>query len=170
MKTLAELKREAKTGQYQAKMIYRYGEDIPEKLSGWRQIIDSNSVAIFLLNNEGKKSELNIKAASLIDYDGEHLTIYNAGERELNEEEKAIMEEWNKIAATPEYQTQAQNDAYTDGSTTFYQKKYFFTGRGFTYLLGYDEQGGKKYNHNTKKVRCNNIKGDKIMQYEIAKR
>lgn len=50
MKTLAQLKRDAKAGTIEARMTYRFGEGIPERLRGWRRIVNSNSVAIFFKN------------------------------------------------------------------------------------------------------------------------
>jgi len=79
------------------------------------------------------------------------------------------MEEWNKITSTKEYQTQATNDALTDGSSTYWQEKAFFENSGYAYLMGFEEQRGKIYNFNMKKVRDNTIKGEKILQYLISR-
>ena len=103
MKTLADLKRDAKSGTLEAKMIVRCGStDIPEQLSGWRKIIDSNSVAIFVLRHDGKKSELPLKKSSLVEYDGDSLTVYSAGLRDLTEQEQRVMDGWKQIASTEE--------------------------------------------------------------------
>lgn len=82
MKTIAQLKRDAKSGEYKGRMIIRNGNyNIPERLNGWRKIVDSNTKSIFFLNNEGKKSELQLPKATLVEYTDNLLTIYNPGER-----------------------------------------------------------------------------------------
>jgi len=169
MKTLAELKRIAKANTHEAKMVYRFGEEIPEKLSGWRWIVDSNSVSISLLNNDNKKSELRIDAAALIEYDGSSITLYNAGLRELNAEEKDAMDGWQKIADTEQYKQQAEIDALTDGSGTYWQERAYFEKSGYGYLFHSDD-AARHYDHNTGKIRDKQVKGDKIIQYEIRQR
>ena len=168
MKSLAELKREAKTGKLYGEMVYWFGDVIPERLQGKRQIVDSNTVAIFFLTKDGRKSELRFDAASLVEYDGDTLTIYDAGLRELNADEQKIMNEWEAIASTEEYKHQAEIDAYTDGSSTFWQKKAFFENRDHAYMLGYETQRGKRYIYGEQKIRDNAIKGKMLMQYAIS--
>ena len=167
MKTLSELKAIAKTNLYEAKLIYRYGEEIPERLSGWRKIVGSNSVAIFLLNNEGKQSELRIENASLIEFNDTILSIFEVGERELNEEELKLLQAWKEITDTEEYKKQGEIDALTDGSQNYYKKKSFF--RNAEYMLGFDFSQGKRYNHNTGKMYDKKVKGKIILQYEFRK-
>jgi hypothetical protein len=165
MKTLAELKRIANTGKYQAKMIYRYGEDIPERLQGWRKIIGSNTVAIFLLTSDNKKSELDIKRASLVEYTGSLLHICDPGERELNDSERKLMNDFETVVNTKEYQLQVERDLLTDGSSSYWERKSFF--KGHEYMLGHEFVLGKKYNRNTKKMIDMSVKGKLIIQYII---
>ena len=84
MKTLADLKRDAKSGNMSMVMLEWYGKtgvDIKPILRGIRKVEGANSVALLLRNNEGNTSELRIKYATLIEYDGENLTVYDAGQR-----------------------------------------------------------------------------------------
>ena len=169
MKTLADLKRDARSEKLSGEMVYRYGDEIPEKLKGKRKIIDANSVAIFFLNNDGRKSELHLESASLTEYDGDTLTIYIAGLRDLNEEEKKVMDEWKKITDTKEYRDQATTDLLTDGSSTYWNEKSFFENRDMLYLMGCETIRGQRLDFNTNKIRDNKVKGDKILQYKIYK-
>ena len=160
MKTLAELKRDVNNANMYFEMIYRYGEAIPERLQGKRKAIKSNSVAIFLLNAEGKESELRIDTAKLIEYDSESLTVYAPAERDLTEEEKRIKEEEKKfindyLERTPYGEPYWQTIA-------FYREH-----KDFSYLAGFEEQKGKRYNYNGKIV-DKAIKGEKILQYKIS--
>jgi hypothetical protein len=104
MKTLAELKREANAQSISAEI----GEEIPERLRGIRKATRANTVSIFFQNADGRESELSIKAANLIDYDGDTLTIYEAGEREPTAEEKAILNDYAKAAAEHDHRQRDQ--------------------------------------------------------------
>lgn len=91
MKTLAELRRDARSGKMSMEMLEWYGktgEDIKANLRGIRKVEGANSVALLLRNNEGNISELRVQYATLVEYDGENLTVYAAGFRDLTEEEK----------------------------------------------------------------------------------
>ena len=160
---LSEFKRKAQNGDIKLKLVYRFGEEIPEKLSGIRKVISVNTVGIKLSTTDGKSSELRFDFASLADISDSMITLYNAGERELTGEEQLIFDRWE---GKRDYK-QENIDLLTDGSTAFYSRNKFFTDEGFEYLLGYDRIKGMKYNFNTKKVSDSKIKGEKILQYEI---
>jgi hypothetical protein len=165
MKTLTQLKRDAKSGKVFAEMIIRQGTtDIPESLKGKRKIVDANSVGITFLNNNGKKSELRIESASLVEYDDNSLTIYDPGLRELTVDEQAIFDKWE----LKKDRKQEEVDALTDGSTSYWQQKHFFIDAGYEYLLGTEKKQGKKYDWNTKKVYDNSIKGNVSMKYILC--
>ena len=170
MKTLADLKRDAKAGLISGEMVCRFGKtDIPENLKGKRKIIDANSVGVKFLNADGKKSELRISAASLVEYSDDSLTIYSPGKRELNSEEQAFMNKWKEIENTSEFQERSRIDALSDGSSTYWQKKHFFVDGGFEYLLGYEMKQGKKLDFSTGLITDNKVKGDIELQYKIYK-
>lgn len=157
--TLAQLKREANAQSISAEMIYRYGEEIPERLRGIRKATRANTVAIFFQNADGRESELSIKAASLIDYDGETLTIYEAGKREPNTEEKAILQAYEKAKAEHE-----KNNPFSDG---YWHKVSFFNkNKDFQYLAGFETIRGKRYNYDGT-ITDNAIKGAAIIKYKI---
>jgi hypothetical protein len=168
MKTLADLKRDAKSGRISGEMVIRMGStDIPETLKGRRKIVDANTVGIKFLNNNGKKSELRISCASLVEYDNDSLTIYSPALRELNDDEKQIMSQWQEIANTEEYQKQSEIDLLTDGSSTYWKRKHFFVDKGYAYLLGHEKLRGMKYDYNTGMVKDDKIKGEIELQYKI---
>jgi len=164
MKTLAQLKRDAKSGNLYAEMIYRWGTKIPENLQGKRRIIDSNSVGIKFLNQNGSTSDLSIKNANLVEYDEYFITIYDPGERDLNEDEKTIFSKWE----TMRNKKQEEMDCLTDTNVTYWRRKHFFIDAGYEYLLGYDKKQGKIYINHNNKIRDDKIKGDMIIQYKIV--
>lgn len=171
MKTLADLKRDAKSGTLEGRITFHsmWQEGLPERLQGWRRLVGSNSVAIFFQNADGKKSELRLEKSSLVEYDGSSLTVYFAGYRDLNDAERKVMDGWAAIASTPEHKAQAEVDALTDGSSTYWEKVSYFRKAGMEYLMGLEKQGGLKYDWNLMKVRDDSIKGEVGMRYEIRK-
>ncbi len=171
MKTLADLKRDAKSGTLEGRIVFHsmWQDGLPERLQGWRRMVDSNSVAIFFRNADGRKSELRLEKSSLVEYDGNSLTVYFAGYRDLNDAEQRVMDGWKKIASTPEFREQAHIDAYTDGSSTYYSERFYFRKAGMEYLMGLERQGGLKYDTYLGKVQDDRIKGEVGMRYEIRK-
>lgn len=160
MNTLADLKREAKRGTLEAKMTVRCGTtDIPERLRGWRKVVDSNSVAIFVLLQDGCKSELRLERSSLVEYDGETLIVYNAGYRSLNSLEQRVMNEWSKKSSIQDFKSLEETDALTDGSSTYWRKVAYFRNAGMEYLMGCKKERGLKYDFATGTVQDDKIKG-----------
>ena len=168
MKTLSDLKKDAKSGAMYVELISKYGSDnIPEMQKGKRKVINSNTVSIKILKNDGKESSLDLPFASLVEYTGEKLTIYAPGLRDLNTEEKNALAEWEKITGTEKYQKQMQDDAYTDGTSTFYQERAFFSNKKMLYLMGCYSENGLHYESKENKIRDKAVKGEMILQYNV---
>lgn len=172
-KSLSQLKRDAKAGVLKMELIERYGQtgdEIPERLRGVRPVIGANTTCIFFRNANGSKSDLPISRAALVDYDDDTLTVYCFGEREMTPEEKAVMDAWKQIADSDEYKARARVDILSDGSSTFYQKKWFFEKRGFPWMTGWESLAkyGKSYNPNTGLVKDVNVRGDVQLKYRIV--
>lgn len=166
--TLAQLKRDAQSGKLSAKMVLRCGgTNIPETMQGYRKVIDSKTNCIVFQNADGKRSELPIDCASLLEYNDTHINIYLPGLRDLNEAETAAMAELQAIHNTDEYKKQSNIDALTDGSCTFYQDKVFWEKRNMEYMRGFDTKQGKKFDFKSGKVFDNQIKGMLYMKYEV---
>lgn len=167
--TLADLKRAAKTKTLEGRCVFHsmWQDGLPERLQGWRRIVDSNSVAIFFQNADGKKSELRLEKSSLVEYDGKSLTVYFAGYRDLNDVERKVMDGWKKIKSTPEFREREYSDAYTDGSSTYCSEVYYFRKAGMEYLMGLEKQRGLKYVSHLGKVQDDGIKAEVGMRYEI---
>ncbi len=170
MKSIAELKRNAKSQLYEAKMVLRNGStDIPEKLQGWRKIVNANSRSIFFLNNEGKESELLIERASIVEYDENSLTIYNAGYRDLNDSERKVMEELQEHCKTKEYKQKENIDRNIDTSMSYWDKLAFLEKRNMLHLMGAGKKCGMVYIARLNKVQDDKIKGDICIKYKIRK-
>ena len=161
-KTLADLKRDAKAGKIALDIIYRYGEAIPEKMKGPRQVIDANSAAIKLLNHNGERSELRPEAAALIEYTPDSLTIYAAGIRDLTQEEAAELEKANR-----ERKRYQEVNPYSD---SFWHMKAYWKNSKYSYLDGAGEyKNGKalKRTADGDKIQDRSIKGDIILKYKV---
>ena len=87
----------------------------------------------------------------------------------MNAAERKVMDGWNKIASTPEYQERGRVDALTDGSSTYWEKVSYFRKAGMEYLMGNERQRGLKYDSYLMKVQDDSIKGEVGMRYEIRK-
>ena len=173
MKTLADLKRDAKTNTLEAKLIFRFGneeKDLPLKIQGFRPIIGLNTVDIFFRNANGERSALELPKASLIEYTEDRLTIFIGGFRDLNIKEQEAMQEWEQITKTKDFQERSYYDALTDGTSTFYQEKSFFINKNMEYLMGCSKIKGLKYDFNRKQIQDDSIKGEKILEYVIRRR
>ena len=164
MKTLADLKRDAMSGNMSMEMLEWYGktgEDIKPILRGIRKVEGANSVAISLLNNDGNISELRFSSAKLIEYDGETLTFYAAAHRELTEEEQAILAEWKKIEDEYEKQNPFGN--------CYWKKKDFFRKCSCPWLDGNETVRGKRMEwvNGRNMIRDNSIKGEVTLKYKV---
>lgn len=161
-KSVAQLKREADSGKMRMELVERYGESgdkIIERLRGNRKVLRSNSVCLVLENSSGEESELRLPCAKLVEYDGENLTIYRAGERDLTEEEKICLKAWQQKEII-----YCKKNPY---SNTYWYKQFFFENSNFPYLIGDKKVRGKKYNYNGK-VWDDSIKGDVILRYKVS--
>lgn len=164
-KSLAQLKRDAKTGNLKVEMVERFGNtDIPESLQGIRTAIKSNTQGITFKNSKGGTSELRIESASLLEYTDKEIVVYNPGTRELTADEQNIFDQWE----AKRDKKQEEIDLLTDGSNSYWKRKHFFIDNGYEYLLGHEKKQGKKYDFNTGKVLDNTIKGDVILRYKIV--
>ena len=159
--TLAQFKRDAASGKIKLELVERYGktgEEIPERIRGIRTVSRINIVAIFLANENGVESELRFDSAKLIEYDGKSLTIYERGERDLTEQEKKILADWQKIE--DEYSKQ---NPY---GNAYWKEKDYFKRYPCPWLSGYETVRGKYYNYKGK-ILDSQIRGNAILKYNV---
>lgn len=148
----SELFRLGKSGKLSMKRISMYGitkKDLDDKiakgvkLSSWeerslktgsydnfRKVTKVSGNDLYL---EG--SAFSIQPASLLDFVDNTIVQYYPGEREMNEEEKKVMDEWASISSTEDYKKQATIDIMTDSSTTYWRQKAFFQSKSMEYLF-----------------------------------
>lgn len=171
--SLNKLKADAKARSFSAKMLIRCGSyDIPDFLSGVRTVTGANSVSIkFLLNSKPPiPSELRFSRANLMEYTGDFLVTFYPGIREPNPAEQQVLDEWEAISSTPEFQEQSDIDALSDGAVTYWKEKNFFLSSKFRYLYGTQEERGLKRilgGKNHGKIQDENIRGDVEMVYRL---
>lgn len=170
MKTKAEFMREAKTNNIKLKLIggrnYEWiKEKRPQNLNP-RAIVKVQTNAIYLEGeeNNGEGSYLSIPAASLIEYDGNVLNIYNAGIREMNEEEKS-----NAQKAEIERKRYAEQNPY--GNDYWHMKDFYKKCSTPWISFLSDKIKGKKAASGSDygKIIDDAIKGELILQYAIEK-
>lgn len=172
MTTRTQLFKDAKSGKLRLKLIERYGETINNSTP--RPVIRTNTSSLFL-TQEGypnKESELSLPRASLIDYNRKNLKVYAPGLRELNKEEKEILEEWKKIEESDEYKRDLKTDLLTDTSFAYYQKRKFFASKKKLYLGGFSDGSELKptlyFSGDNLYVLDPKIKGNLILNYKVS--
>lgn len=163
MKTLADLKRNLKIG---VAMTMTKAEGQNRLIGIKRYIVATQGNGIYLNADKEAKggSFLDFPKASLLEYDGETLKIFDAGYRDLTPEEQAILD--NKPSKRAENQKQAEIDMMTDGSTTFYMDKAYFDEKDANWY--WRETKGLYYVRNGK-MRDASIKGTLCLAYKIEK-
>ena len=159
IKSLSQLKKDANTGKLRAEMVYRFGEEIPERLRGIRPVLRANSVALIFQNNDGKESELRIERAALCEYDGDSLKLFGYGERDLTAEEESVLS-----AVNAEMKRWYEQYPYCNG---YWHKLDFLRKRGMEYLMGGSFVGSKRYNYNGKII-DKNIRGKLEIEYRFV--
>lgn len=148
MRTLADLKKALHVGAA-VKMTGFYGdrdagENRRSKLLGIvRYVVKVNTTGVYLNEDKAatKGSFLDWPKASLLEFDGKNIKIYQSGTRPLTEIEARI------LAGQPVDKEQSQQDMMTDGSTMFNRGKRYFTdveGGKYYYLFGTERQCGKR--------------------------
>lgn len=164
--TLSDLKRNAAKGNMKLELVERYGkrgEDIPERIRGVRTVKRVNTVALILVNDDGQESELRyngkLESAKLFEYDGKTLTVYEAGTRDLTEEEQRVLDEWNIIQA--EY---IRENPYSDA---YWKMKEYFKNCPCSWMEGLETVCGKYYMRHNGKVRDNQVRGNVILRYNV---
>lgn len=158
--TLTQLKRDANSGKMSLEMIERYGktDNFPDRLKGVRKVKKSNTVALILLNADGKESELRFDSAKLIDYTDNNLIIYAPAERDLTEEESKVLKEVERLEK--EYYKENPYGEF------YWHKKRYFENCSCPWMSGFETIRGKKYMYNGK-VMDNSIKGKAILKYNV---
>lgn len=165
MKTLADLKRDLKVG---STLILIDAPKMPSHkyLNKTRYIVKTQGNGVYLAENPASKSGsfLDLPKASLVEYDGMTIKVYEAGYRELTPEERSIRA--NQPSSRPENRKQMEVDALSDGSTMFYRDEAYYRENNATYLTVY-HNGPKKYDSNRDMIYDESIKGELSLVYQV---
>lgn len=162
--SFAQLRRDALSGHMALELVERYGKK-PEQ-SVICPVCKVETKSIYILR-DGKESWIHMPYASLVYYDGRVLEVYAAGLRDLTPVEKKVMDGWKEITSTESYKSAAMSDVYSDGSSTYYKQERYFRDSPCPYLF-YDD-GSKKLDMKTGKVRDSKIKGMLELKYIVHK-
>lgn len=173
MKTRAQLFRDAKSGTLSLLMTERFGKEPTVHMAKKRKVIGANTVSLKLQNEDGNISTMDVPKASLVEYTNNELVIYTYGYRKPTTQEQKVLEEWDKIQNTKEYQERNNIDILTDGSSTYWQKKKFFRDNNAEYLMGFERQKGCCLDFNRQNegkpdfISDESIKGEVILRYKV---
>ena len=162
--SFAQLRRDALSGHMALELVERYGKKAEQSVICPVCKVETKSIYIL---RDGKESWIHMPYASLVYYDGRVLEVYAAGLRDLTTVEKKVMEGWKEITSTESYKSAAMSDVYSDGSSTYYKQERYFRDSPCPYLF-YDD-GSKKLDMKTGKVRDSKIKGMLELKYIVHK-
>jgi hypothetical protein len=144
-------------------LVERYGktgDQLPKASRGVFSVVAIRSNALKLADAKGNKRTIPLNTSSLLDYDGETLIVYNPGMRDLNEKEKAVMDEWKKVQT-----------AYLSTHTHYGLNQVcvdFFQNSRCPWLVGSMEMiRGKRYDCEVGKVVDNRVRGERILMYRV---
>ena len=164
----ARFLRDAKKDMKLFQTFFEYGE---VKFPFWRKVkkVQTNAISLETPNKSGE-SWIWLDYASLMDYDGKTLTIYNPGYRKPTAEEQRILNEWETVTETEEYQKALDRDCLTDGSSCYWRKRAFFEKNNAIYLCGWEEQRGMKMCFNSDhhgEIMDKKVRGTISLKYEV---
>ncbi|MDD5458867.1 MAG: hypothetical protein PHF37_05715 [Phycisphaerae bacterium] len=142
------------------------------RLGAVRYVVKVNTIGVELAEDKTatKGSFLAWPKASLLEFDGKTIKIYQSGTRPLADIEARIM------AGKPVDAKQSEIDCLTDGSTMFRREQAYFRtvedGK-FFYLFGTERQCGKRLTYardaaNTPMIDDNDCKGVMSLEYELT--
>lgn len=173
MKTLADLKRDLKVGD-KIVMTFNALEGSSDRIKQFigveRYIISKNTQGIKISPDKNAKNGSFLdfpKKATLCEYDGETLKIYDAGFRELTEREKEVKE--NVTSRREENKEEVTMELMTDGSGFYWKDKQYYKENNMEYLAGHETVRGLRYHYNTGKIEDESIKGLLSLEYKIIK-
>lgn len=138
------------------------GEEIPERLRGLRPVSSVHSQSITLRSTTGgEDSYLWLERASLVEYDGKTLTVYNPALREVTPEERAELDKCRKMLEEYNEKNPFSSDC------GYWKRKDFFKNCPTPWMDGADTIKGKRYIQHEDKVLDYAIKGDKTLKYNV---
>ena len=158
MKTLADLKRELRIGR-KCVLLERFGQKCEQE----REVVKIQTNSWCFKTLEKPATWLDIPKASLVEFDGVNIKIYNAGHRPLTSEERAIKDGWELLRN----KEAEMMDALTDGSCQFYREQAYYTKHKAMYLIGYRAERGMCFDHNSGLIRDETVKGDRTLFYKL---
>lgn len=167
-KTLADLKRDLHTGRALTVTAYRFNDHKHLNVRRFVVKVQGNAVELNADPTAKHGSRLDFPKATLCDYDGEKLVIYDPGRRPLTPEEKRVMD--NAPSHRPENRKQVEIDALTDGSQMFWRDKAHFKQAGMEHLFGCGTVRGQRLIHdgqNDPTIEDDRIKGEMLLTYTV---
>lgn len=163
MKTFADFKRDAAKGNMSLELLEWYGktgEEIPKRIRGIRRVIKCTQSSLTLQGTV--ESRLDYLRSSLLDYDGETLTIYTSGRRPLNEQEQRIVWKWQQLEA--EYKLSGKSD-----EAVYRLRKEYYRNSECPWLYSDSFVKGKLTEHdgNVPMIRDKDLRGGVTMRYKV---
>ena len=153
-------------GKMYLELIERYGvpeEHLSPDLVGPRSVIKVCSNGVELIGPYDRVSKLVLERASLVDYDGSTLCVYDPAIRELYAEE---------IIYKVKVEEQIKAKHLNNDSAEFWLRKKYYEADGYGYLLGMTTKGkpylGSFWSGKKHFVTDKRYKGNLILKYRVC--
>lgn len=164
--TLADIKRYADKGILDVELIEYYGktgEDIPSRLRGvWKAIGTTGkgkALVVKIQSSTGNVNEIRFTRTDFIECDGRTLVIYGSYKRHPNAQEKALLNEWQKIE-----ETHIRDNPYAD---IHQMKEEFFASSAYPYMSGIESGSGSEWRYDGEYVYNSNTRGEAEAVYKL---
>jgi len=166
--TFAQLKRDLTKGRTLTmtfNAMAASSENVKSRLNIPRYIIGTQTNGITLSPNPESKqgSFLELPVASLTEYDGETIRIYKPNRRPLTPDEQALID--NMPSHRAENRQLCENDALSDGSTTYWMDKKYLADNSANWYWDWDK--GQRFDSNDMMMWDKKIKGDLDLEYQL---
>lgn len=161
MKGLDDFRRHAAAGRLHLEIVEqqgRIGEDIPKALRGIRKVVSANGLCAWIRNPNGTASKLQFTPAKLVCCEGDMLTVYEPGLRELTPLEQNVLDECQKLV--DKFLSENPN------GNPYWVRAGFFAKSRCPWMMGNATIRGKQYDASGK-VRDNSIRGKVTTRYKI---
>jgi hypothetical protein len=165
MKTLADLKRDLQIGDA---IITTKNDYKPGLVGQKRYIVKKQGNGVFLNadKNATKGSFLEFKNAKLIEYDGEYIRTYTAGNRPMTSEEARVFA--NMPSKRKENEERIKMEIMTDTNGSWYMDKAYLKEHGMPYLMTCSNLT-KRINYSDKSITDEQVKGNLDLEYKIER-
>jgi hypothetical protein len=164
MTSTAKLKEDARNYHLRFELVEKdgeTGEKLPKAGRGLYSVQKVGTNFLILVGEDGRTTRVPLLNSKLVEYDGQILAVYRPGDRPFTEDERRVMEEWER-----------ELTAYLRTRPFYYgvarKKKQFFKESKCPWLgSDVDPVKGKTLSFEPGMVTDNRVRGERILMYRV---